>query len=187
MSTKINVTEIISGHFNTLKDASTNKTSKTDIATFIAIPLLLAILSVCLDLSLNNNSISLLMNFGAIFTALLLSVLVLIYDQGEKIKTTISCEKDIQKKRNNEIKKNLLNQLYYNICYSIIASILLVLICLIATFTLNLKPLIAIIKISFIFDINSIIITPIVIFLTINIILTIIMIVKRMHSMLTTD
>ena len=85
MSSKINVSSIISGHLKTLKDAGSGKLSLLDGFTFFVFPILLACLCIIFKYEMNDQVTSLLVNFGAIFTALLLSVLVLVYDQGAKI------------------------------------------------------------------------------------------------------
>ncbi|TOR22870.1 hypothetical protein CGG78_23835, partial [Vibrio parahaemolyticus] len=72
MSSKINVCNIIFGHLNTLKDASSSKVSLVDVFTFFIVPLLFGILVFLSGFKLNDSLISLLVNFGAIFTALLL-------------------------------------------------------------------------------------------------------------------
>lgn len=182
MSSKINVCNIIFGHLNTLKDASSSKISYADIFTFFIIPLIFGSLVFVSNFKLNDSLISLLVNFGAIFTALLLSVLVLVYDQSSKLS---------ERNERNEVpfytvKKSLLDQLYYNICYSIVLALFLIFTCFLESITrgksLNLAyfggPKI---------DVNMCIFTPIVVFISVHLILTIVMIVKRMHVLLTTD
>jgi hypothetical protein len=85
MSSKLNVFDIISGHISTLKSADSDRLNKVDILTFFGIPLLFSILGISKDFDLDTDLTSLLVNFGSIFTALLLSVLVLIYDQENKL------------------------------------------------------------------------------------------------------
>ena len=166
MSSKFNVGEIIFGHFKTLKDTGKNKVSIIDILSFYIFPVLVSIIGIYFCFNISKEMVSLLVNFGAIFTALLLSVLVLVYDQENKINQT---DDDSLK----TIKKNLLNQLYYNICYCIVISIVLVVVCLLhAVFN------------SIFVSINIYLITPLIIMVLMNLILTILMIVKRMHVLL---
>lgn len=177
MSSKINVSDILKGHFKTLKNADTNKTSIQDIITFIITPIIISIMFVWLNHPFSNELISLLVNFGSIFTALLLSVLVLVYEQENKL--------DERNKSNPlpsyDAKKVLLSELYYNICYSMIISLLLVLICLIETIIRNKCFLFFAAKI----DVCLYAISPVIMFLAIHLILTIVMIIKRMHVLLT--
>lgn len=84
MSSKVNIFAIVSGHFVRLSKTN-GQFSISDFATFIFIPVLFAALSIVFQFNLNKDIVSLLVNFSAIFTALLLSVLVLVYDQESKI------------------------------------------------------------------------------------------------------
>jgi len=170
MSSKINVKDILIGHVNTLKDSSGNL-SRSDIFTFFISPFLISAFGVITSFTLNKDISSLLVNFGAILTALLLSVLVLVYDQEVKL------DERTNEDSNFDIKKRILSELYFNISYSIICSIFLILLCLTDT---------AISDKNSYKNIESLIITPITIFIAINLILTMLMIVKRMHLMLTT-
>lgn len=185
MSSKINVIGIITGHWKTLENNSTQRVSVGDMLTFLLIPIALAFLTIVFKFKFTTDLTSLLVNFGAIFTALLLSVLVLVYDQSTKLeekKNADSGDVSIGTKR------ILLDQLYFNICYSIIISVTLVVACFleaicrgkIGTITIPLEN-----PISVCVDINTYIATPLVTFITVNLILTILMIVKRMHALLT--
>lgn len=198
MSTKINIISIVKGHFSSLTN-SDHSFNLADCLTFKVFPLLLAVVFALVCPKISTNTISLLVNFGSIFTALLLSVLVLIFDQESKIDEQY--EKNLlykeQLERNPElkesstykliysknydekypIKKQLLGQLYFNISFSIICALLLVLICLgyselSESNFLNVNYIIQI----FLFFIIAILIT---------IFLNILMIVKRLHVLLT--
>lgn len=178
MSTKLNISEIIKGHFRTLKSAN-GKTSFLDFLVFIAIPILLAIMSIIFKADLNAELRSLLVNFGAIFTALLLSVLVLVYDQENKYSST---------KSNDPLsgRKNiLLRELYYNISYSIVCSIGLVIFSMSHTLlgTTTIKYSILTFGVDTTLGVS--ILTPLVIFFSVTIFLNVLMIVKRMHVLLT--
>lgn len=187
MSSKINICEILLGHIKTLKDNSTGKVSYWDIFTFFIIPIVFSIFTIVFNFKFSNDLISLLVNFGSIFTALLLSVLVLVYDQSSKLRDR---EKELGTNITIKIKKSLLDQLYYNICYSIIVAISLVMMCFIESICRGNTKIIEVStdpSISFCIDINTYVATPLVSFLALHLILTIIMIVKRMHALLTTD
>lgn len=177
MSSKLNITEIILGHFKTLKD-SNGKTSITDISVFFLMPLLFSIISIYRSFHLNDDITSLLVNFGSIFTALLLSVLVLVYDQESKVEAVRATDPFYA------IKKKLLRELYYNISYSILCSLLLVLLCFFHSIVESKSSQMDILNHQFTFKYDEFIATPLVIFITSNLFLNIIMIVKRMHAML---
>ncbi|WP_419963896.1 hypothetical protein [Pantoea vagans] len=187
MSGKINIACIIEAHFKSLKGVQDNKISKMDVLTFIIFPVGVALLCAYFSFNLNKDLDSLLVNFGAIFTALLLSVIVLIYDQENRILEKIASHP-------NHIgaptyaKLKLLKELYHNISYAILCSLMLV----VTTFIHSILPqnpsftsigipgIAATLKLSW----ATTLVTPLIVVVTINIILTIIMIVKRLYLIL---
>ncbi|WP_347987274.1 hypothetical protein [Methylomonas sp. AM2-LC] len=177
MSSKLNITEIILGHFKTLKNSNGNF-SKADISVFFIMPLIFTFFSIYSSFRLNDDITSLLVNFGSIFTALLLSVLVLVYDQESKLDAVKNSDPFFT------IKKELLRELYYNISYSIICSLLLVLLCFIHSIVESKCFLFNVFDMTLCFKYDEYLATPLVIFITSNLFLNIIMIVKRMHAML---
>lgn len=181
MSSKINFWSIVTGHINTLNDASSGRVSFVDYFTFYGVPLALAFFLSFLGIKITSDANSLLVNFGAIFTALLLSVLVLVYDQGEKLRDINTNSK----KHNIDLKKNLLEQLYFNICYAIVASVALVFFCLIYTFLPDGVFNVSISKLSFNVDLKLYLLSPMILMVVMNLLLTILMVVKRMHTLLT--
>lgn len=186
MSSKINVFNIISGHFSSLLRGQGIIFIFIDFLTFVGVPLSLAVLGVFFKLNINNEVISLAVNFGAIFTALLLSVLVLVYEQESKLRDKILVYKEQNKDSNPNvdysyidpyvgIKLKLMGQLYVNISYCIITSILLVASSAIALISINTA------KYSIL---NVFILNPLIIFLLSHILITILMVVKRIHALL---
>lgn len=178
MSSKVNVSAIIMGHIGTLCDPS-GKRSIGDYVTFFLVPCCFAGLGVWAGYNLNKDVSSMLVNFGAIFTALLLSVLVLVYDQESKLNALASIDPLYAPK------KELLGQLYYNICFSILSSIVLVALCFVHSVVVRLALDVVWGESTYHFSYAKYLITPIVIFVTANLLLTIVMIVKRLHAMLT--
>ncbi|NIF02230.1 hypothetical protein F3J38_19550 [Pantoea sp. Acro-805] len=189
MSSKINVCDVLVGHFRTLRDARTDKISFYDIFTFIISPILAAALFTIFGKGVTKDLISLLVNFSAILTALLLSVLVLVYDQESKIRQNQAADTFY------EAKKTLLTELYYNICYSILCGVLLVVLC----FVVSMFPVsgdgyfisdthsyyFGKIDLTLKFNFINYILCPLVMFFCVHLILNIVMIVKRMHALLT--
>lgn len=174
MSNKISPVNLLKEHFNTLKNAQNDKVCISDLFCFIFLPCILGLLSGKFGYELNAEFRSALINFGAIFSALLMSVLVLVYDQDNKLS-----EKESNKKNsvvNYEAKKTLLGQLYHNICYAIFISLLIVSLSLIHIVLDNFNCRATI----------NWLINPLLIFLVINMILTTLMIIKRMHALLRT-
>ncbi|MCP2002929.1 UNVERIFIED_ORG: hypothetical protein J2Y78_001469 [Buttiauxella agrestis ATCC 33320] len=191
MSSKINICDVLVGHFRTLKDADTKKISKWDIFTFIFLPFAIAIVFSLLSGNITKDLVSLLVNFSAILTALLLSVLVLVYDQEAKIR--LNKDTDVF----YASKKSLLTELYYNICYSVLCGVFLVVLCFIASlFSVGSDGyfigqthsyFVEKMNVKLSFNFFSYILCPMIIFVCVHLILNIIMIVKRMHALLTLE
>lgn len=181
MSSKINIWSIISGHIKTLSDASTGKVSILDYFTFYITPLTVAVLFSFFGIKVTSDANSLLVNFGAIFTALLLSVLVLVYDQGEKLRDVVG----VSRQHNIDLKRNLLEQLYFNICYAIVTSVALVFLCLVYTFLSDKVCLFSIGPLNLSVDFKLHLVSPLILMVVMNLLLTILMVVKRMHTLLT--
>ena len=177
MSNKINVMEILTSHYRTLCNGD-EKISSLDITTFFLIPFALALASAISGFNLDKDQISVLVNFGAIFTALLLSVLVLVYDQKAKLESS-------PETKLTPLKKTLLKQLYYNISYSITISIILVVACFLQSITMDSVSTFTIANYTLLIPWGVNFTTPLCIFLTANLILTILMVVKRMNVLLT--
>lgn len=173
MSNRINIYDIVIGHFRTLRQTSNNKIGVVEFLVFIVIPIALSIVIIFIPLN-SKDLISLLVNLGSIFSALLLSVLVLVFDQEQKLddRKEIAEEKGKAIDPLFDVKKSVLEELYYNISYSILCSILLVSLCLIYT------------SIKYIPIFHSYILKPLIVFILINLLLNILMILKRMHTLL---
>ncbi|NNP75530.1 hypothetical protein A7P54_03735 [Acinetobacter sp. Ac_3412] len=172
MSSRINLCDIVLGHFRTLKQTN-NKFGTAELLVFIVIPIVLSISIIFIPLN-SKDIISLLVNLGSIFSALLLSVLVLVFDQEQKLED----RKEIAEEKGRAIdplfttKKILLEELYYNISYSVFCSIVLVTLCLVYSTVKHVDIL------------HSFILKPLIAFMLINILLNILMILKRMHALL---
>ncbi|QOE10705.1 hypothetical protein [Pseudomonas asiatica] len=178
MSSKINVLGIIKGHISTLSDPQ-GRISFYDIITFFFFPGVAAFVSILSRYNLNKDVSSMLVNFGAIFTALLLSVLVLVYDQESKLRS------ESRKEILTEAKILLLTQLYYNICFSIVSSLWLIFLCLVHSMIDGVVKGVSIGSFAFTVNFALFLVTPVVVFVVVNLMLTILMVVKRMHAMLT--
>lgn len=175
MNSKLNVINIIRGHLKTFSNDE-DRALKRDLLSFFIIPFIISVFASLFLEPVEHETTSLLVNFASIFTALLLSVLVLIYDQEVKLKNkNESTVTDI-------LKQKLLKHLYFNISFSIIASVTLIAFCFI-------HSIIGPIKLSYkstSFELQFIS-NIFILFITINLFLNIIMIVKRMHVLLTHD
>lgn len=184
MSDKVNIKNIVLGHFGTLKETD-GGWSWLDFITFCLVPVLFGVFCVSVGFVLNKDVSSLLVNFGAIFTALLLSVLVLVYDQESKLdeKNQRSLELGRSADEFYKAKKKLLDELYYNISFSILSSLILIAICFAFSVADSFSdPKVVSVTTPLVF--SKLIFTPLAVMVTVNLLLTIVMIVKRLHSLL---
>ena len=186
MSSKVNVLTIVYKHWSTLVDSRSGKTSISDLLCFIGVPAAVFFLVVILEVKLNSGTNSILVNFGSIFTALLLSVLVLVYDQRSKIDSNESSVDRVL-----QVKEIVLDQLFCNICYSILISIVMVVMCLLSEIVGDYKWLVIqnfeyknIVINNFEIIWKEYFFTPIILFLLTHLILTVFMVLKRLQSLL---
>jgi len=181
MSKKIDVFPIVKAHFDTLRDYSTGKYSWVDIIVFTIIPILTAISFVYFKFSFVSEVSSLLINFGAIFTALLLSVLVMIYDQKMKlIDANDKSEGGLDEAM--QLRLNLVSQLYVNICFAVLVSILVVVFSFLNFVWSDVAFDIP--KTNFCIKLGWSLFTPITVYLTLTLVLTVFMVIKRMFYIL---
>ncbi len=173
MSKKISVINICVENFKTL----TNR----DLFSFLGLPMVLAILAIQLEIYLVKDTLSLLVSFGSIFTALLLSLLVLIFDQETKLD-----EKAEYWNSSNltipmfQMRKKLLSELYSNISFSIICSLVLVLVCLALSQLLSYQ-----VPSKINIYLSKWLLNPLIVALLVLTALNIFMILKRIHTLLT--
>lgn len=178
MSRKVDVFFILKKHCQTLSvyKGGEEKISFIDIFSFFLLPALLGVLVALFSQGISDNILTLTVNFGAISTALLMSVLVLVYDQEAKIK-------DVQEKSrlaggNADDKLVLLKELYQNICYTIVVSIVLVI------FSVAGMSMVGE-ELSCFRQIGLQVTSGLVIAVFVNIVLTMLMVIKRFHALLT--
>ncbi|WP_148265881.1 hypothetical protein [Oceanimonas sp. GK1] len=187
MSSKINVFHIVRGHFKSLHEGQGIAGILADYSTFLLVPFSFSLFGYFLDLKADNNIISLSVNFGAIFTALLMSVLVLVYDQESKLKEKMCEGGDDYSTYHSPmsgVRLKLMSQLYLNISYCIVVSISLVAVSALSLlYTSVPEPIKG--KISF--DLLEILFTPIMVFILSHLIFTILMVVKRIYALLVSN
>jgi hypothetical protein len=156
------------------------------------------------------NTISLLTSVCAIFAGLLLNLLVLVYDQNKRVseklivlgeakrglirsadnlgdlnKISIDSPEDAPIRRYSQHKR-LLGELVVNISYSVIISVFASVLCMIAYLTAPPKPLVnsdSIWAIVIGFDFKNLLFS-LSVFLTANLVLTLLMIVKRVFKLM---
>ena len=116
MFSKINVTEIVKDHLDTLRDYATGKIMIGDIIIFFIFPLLAALFVVfILQFLLTDAAANVLVTSLSVFSALLFNLLLLIYDIIRK-------EERHQKPKNKMPK--FLKEIYSNISFSILIAVI---------------------------------------------------------------
>lgn len=163
MFNKINIWLIISDHISTLRDFKSDRISVADILLFLVAPIVVAFLLVFgLHFSLDTNAINVLITSLSVFSALLFNLLLLIYDIIRK-------EKDDHGQ--SSLRREFLRQIYYNISFSILTAVLCIALLLLLFIEFNYPPITDTVNLF-------------VDFLVINFILTMLMILKRVHILL---
>jgi len=163
MINKINVYGIVRDNFRTFVHESDGTRSDWDIALFIVAPAIASALLLLLKGVFGQATGGILITAYSIFAALLFNLLLLVYD--------------IVKKSSNDmtsVKARFLKQVYSNISYSVFVSIFLIAI-LLAYFVSLTSPRLIIITYSLAFLVYA---------LTANFLLTMLMILRRVHILL---
>ena len=164
---KINVLPIIARHFDTLRDHATGKRSKADIFIFFVVPLIASGAALYFRIALTSDALNAVLASFSIFAGLLLNLLLLVYTRaGEEVRIDVFAANI----------KRFVRQLSDNIEFAVLVSVFVVICCLIATATLKSEP-------------NNtphagVVMTAILVFLTSNFILTLLLVLKRIHAML---
>lgn len=215
MSQKINVWFILIRHFRSaFLNSHTEKISFSDLFIFFVIPALTGLLVFSCEVSDKASTISLLTSVCAIFAGLLLNLLVLVYDQNkrvseklialaEKNRGRIRSASNLEDLQNSSIEspddglikrftlhKSLLGELVVNISYSIIIAVFSAVLCMIAYLTPS--PKVTGLQVIGVwgevvgFDYKNLMFS-ISVFLTANLVLTLLMIVKRVFKLMDDD
>ena len=125
MFDKISIANIIKDHINTLKNNKTRKISYLDITLFFLLPLAISGFIVCVGISLNDALVNALITSLSIFSALLFNLLLLVYDISEKKSELPDTNDPVDNKRRIKTRE-LLREIYINISFSILVSIITV-------------------------------------------------------------
>jgi hypothetical protein len=168
---KINVFRIIKCHFETLRDHSTGKLSWADVAFFFLLPLAAALIGWHYGWGLYVDALNALIGAFTIFAGLLLNLLILIYT----FSAATSHSNVLARTKTRFVK-----ELHDNIAFSVLVSISIVIATLVGVAQLKMKD-----------PQNPVhtgpILTFILIYLTANFVLTLLMILKRIHILLSIE
>ncbi|HDS1790383.1 hypothetical protein NPS34_14535 [Pseudomonas putida] len=149
MSSKINIAFVLKKHFLfTLKNADETKWDWLDVAVFLLLPLVVGVMAYFSKSAGSDNAVGVIITASSVFAGLLLSLLMLVYDQSknaddkvvelnaddERPRPAESVEHLLQgatSRRNPlvvkyETHRRVLGQLVINISYSIVAALVVI-------------------------------------------------------------
>lgn len=139
---KINIWQVLVKHYRTMTDQR-GVTLRQDIFIHFFLPVMLSVVVCMLYGTMKSSISSVFVNFGAITTALLMSAVIMIYDQKQKTIFKISViieNKKIEDKESTtnlialETNKKVYQQLCHNVAYAILTSVILVIASVIISF-----------------------------------------------------
>ncbi len=167
MTGKIDVTRIIKDHWATLCDDRNNRYSVRDFLTFYGLPALVGASLIWFGVLFGKTISSALTTAFSVFAALLFNLLILIYDIVSKSNGN---------KNVFSLKSKFLRQIYSNISYSVLVSVSIIVFLLLyyLVFSLGYQRL-------------SYVAAFLVYTLAGNFILTLLMVLKRVHILLSDE
>lgn len=134
---KINIWQVLAKHYKTLSNQR-GRALKQDIFIHFFLPAIIAMI-ICFVYGIMKASIAtIFVNFGAITTALLMSAVIMIYNQKQKNSNKIADIRENDKPATNltalETNKIVYEQLCHNVAYAILTSVILVIASVIISF-----------------------------------------------------
>jgi hypothetical protein len=172
MIAKINVADIIEDHFATLRNYDTKRQNIGDLLLFYVVPFIVAVVLAILKIDLHKDLVNLLVTALSVFAALLFNLLLLVYDVIKKTGDATEPEK---------LKRHYLKEIYTNISYSIFVSILSIIFLLASLLNFG-----AIKSFCCTSEVRTILVIA-ALFLLGNFLLTLFMILKRIHILLSKE
>jgi hypothetical protein len=166
---KIDITRIIVAQVHTMRDNSTQRYSIPDLVLFFGLPALLGTVGAYYGWKFNADVLNALLAAFSIFAGLLLNLLILIYTLSSQTEHPSALSR---------VRTTVIKELHDNIAYSILVSIVIVVVTMITVAYLKMHehpP-----ETAF----TARWISATVIFLTLNFVLTLLMILKRIYIML---
>jgi drug/metabolite transporter (DMT)-like permease len=164
---KINVFRIVRDHFGTLRDYQTGKLSVSDLIVFMLCPLIAAFACVYKSVSFDKDALIAVLTAFSIFAGLLFSLLLLVFTLTDKTEPQSMLY---------SVRRQLIGELYENISFAILVSMAIVTLAIGAATFRHPAPV----------DTGTgWLATFLLVLFMSNFILTILMILKRMHALLT--
>lgn len=137
---KINIFLLIKNHISSLKNDGDASLSTMDICLHFILPMITSLLICFFFKVMPASVVGIMVNFGSITTALLMSAVVMVYDQKSKIIELREKEKEkpsggVDDKIKTYTKNiSLYKELCRNICFAILTSIIVVMFSAILSF-----------------------------------------------------
>lgn len=137
---KINIYWLIRNHVSSLKSDGQTSLSKMDMSLHFIFPLIASFIVCYFFKVMPSTVVGIMVNFGSITTALLMSAVVMVYDQKSKI--IEKRDKEVEKgtgRVDDKIRTYTQNILLYkelcrNICFAILTSIIIVIFSVVLSF-----------------------------------------------------
>jgi hypothetical protein len=167
---KINVYRIVVDHIRTLKRLGSDSCSPADVFIFFVLPILLGALGYWGGASFKSDVINVIVTAFSIFAALLFNLLLLIYSIIQKPTTGAT---------SRPLREQFLQEIYANISFTIFISLLTISVAVVGMFWAGSEQdrQTTIARIS----------TAILIAFMLNFVLTLLMILKRVHLLLSKE
>ncbi len=165
---RVNCWAIVRDHFATLVDENTRKTSGPDFVVFYLLPIAAGAILIAFNLILGKTMSNVLITALAVFAGLLFNLLLLIFDIANKPRP--------EKEKLTADKIRYLKEIYSNIAYAILIALLAIVVILAHLLFFSLHIKLAFSMTAFL-----------VYILFANFLLTLLMVLKRVHVLLGTE
>lgn len=167
---KINPFRIISDHFRTLKEHGSTSMGVGDAFIFFLIPMILAGVSFWREINFKAETVNIIVTAFSVFAALLFNLLMLIYGLVQR-------KDDSNESR---LKATFLKEIYSNISFTVFVSLLIIVVAVVAmTFAAPEK-----LPTGTGSTAVGLVYTLILVFLMSHFLLTLLMVLKRVHILL---
>ncbi|MBO9489102.1 hypothetical protein J7384_01880 [Endozoicomonas sp. G2_1] len=164
MSNKISVFEIIKGNFDTLYDVDTGKRSYMDIATFYFLPLSITLYVIHQSYLIPDKLIGDLLTASTLLAGLLLNLLLMVSNTKAKLPVPELGAHDYDL---TVLKRTIVQELFFNVSSASLVSFFLLVFCILGR----------------VFS-NSLTISCVIIFLSIHLFFSFLMITRRTYKLL---
>lgn len=157
MTSKIDLRAIFIDHFATFRDEATSRNSIADYTVMVGVPALIAISAAAASFHIPDSHVGTLISAFAIFGGLLFNVLVLIYSFSA------------HDRPDDQLRKRLVEQSFANISFAVMSSLIAVMLLVLLLFVSGLAQTL---------------VEALIYFVGLNFLLTMLMVLKRMHILL---